>query len=275
MAARNPNFTTQFQEFMKESFEKESSQRLAWFNKRRSHSMNRPRQLEVFRKKITEGSKPSEALLEKLPAIGVEPRHNRKKADFNDPLLGNRARTSVDLQMEMRPPSPETRNALFDGFTKEGKGRYQYLRKRYDTIPEKKFTFPILSSWEYGWRLEDVIKKEDIKKPPHGRTRIVSDTFYTRNGIGIAPESLKSAWMVMWNYSIFLYVYIYTPERVNYCDSRELSPFKTNFSWLRVRPSCEGCGLLLLRLIFISSVWGTVLWLQQKTKNKKAKTVKS
>lgn len=192
MAARNPNFTTAFQEFMKESIEKETNQRLAWFNKRRSQSITRPRQLEVFRKKITEGSKPSEALLEKLPAIGSEVRRNRKKADFNDPLLGNRAQTCVDLQAEMKPPSPVTRDTLFDGFTKEGKGRYQYLRKRYDTIPEQKYTFPIISSWDYGWRLDDVMKKEEIKKPTHGRTRIVSDTFYNRNGIGIASASLES-----------------------------------------------------------------------------------
>ncbi|KAK7102064.1 protein SPMIP1-like [Littorina saxatilis] len=187
MAARNPNFTTQFQEFMKESFEKESSQRLAWFNKRRSQTVNRPRQLEVFRKKITEGSKPSEALLEKLPAIGKEARHARVKADWNDPLLENRPQAPLEIESEMRPPSGKTRDTLYDGFTKEGKGRYQYLRRRYDTIPEQKFEFPILSSWDYGWRLGDVIKKEDIKKPPFGRTRIVNDTFYNRNGIGISP----------------------------------------------------------------------------------------
>lgn len=192
MAARNPDFSWEKQEFMKEAFNKEASQRIAWFCKRRTQSMNKPRQLEVFRKKITEGSKPSEALLEKLPAIEVEVRHNRKKADFNDPLLGNRAHTSVDLSTEMRPASPATKDTLFDGFTKEGKGRYQYLRKRKHTIPERKYAFPILSSWEYGWRLDDVIKKEDIKKPPFGRTRIVNDTFYTRNGVGVSPNLNKA-----------------------------------------------------------------------------------
>jgi len=192
MAARNPNFTTQFQEFMKESFEKESSQRLAWFKQRRSESINRPRQLEVFRKKITEGSKPSEALLEKLPAIGKEARHARKQADWNDPLMGNRPMAPIELQSEMRPPSAGTKARLYDGFTKEGKGRYQYLRSRAQTIPEKKFDFPILSSWDYGWRLDDVIQKEDIKKPANGRTRIVNDTFYTRNGIGVPPPVYTS-----------------------------------------------------------------------------------
>lgn len=188
MAARNPDFSWQKQEFFKEAYGKEASQRLGWFNKRRAQSMNKSRQLEVFRKKITEGSKPSEALLEKLPAIEVEPRHNRKKADLNDPLLGNRAHTSVDLLTEMIPPSPHVKDTLYDGFTKEGKGRYQYLRSRCTTIPELKYHYPLCSSWEYGWRLDDVIPKESIKKPPHGRTRIVEDTFYTRNGVGIPPQ---------------------------------------------------------------------------------------
>ena len=189
MACRNNNLTTQFQEFMKESYEKEASHRLAWFNNRRGRSINRPRQLEVFRKKIIEGSKPSEALLEKLPSINVEARYPRKEVDFNDPLLGRRAFTISDLDKEMRAASPETKAKLYDGITYEGKGRYQYLLKRYETIPEKKFQFPILSSWDYGWCLDDVISKNDIKKPTFGRNRIVHDTFYTRTGI---PRNLKA-----------------------------------------------------------------------------------
>jgi hypothetical protein len=119
--SRNAPLTTQYQDFLKESYEKESSQRLAWFNKRRSQStgIQRPRQLEVFRKKITEGSKPSEALLEKLPAVEKEARHHRIAADFNDPMMDRRARTSIELQQEMRPASPPTKDTLYDGFTKE------------------------------------------------------------------------------------------------------------------------------------------------------------
>lgn len=181
--------TTQYQDFLKESYEKEASHRLAWFRKRRGHTMTKPRQLEVFRHKITECSKPSEALMEKLPEICVEARYNRKKMNLNDPLIGSRSKTQTDLPIEMRPPSPGSRDALFDGFTKEGKGRYQYLRRRFEIIPEKKFAFPMLTSWEYGWRLEDNIKKEDIKKPANGRNRIVSDTFYTRNGVGLPPPA--------------------------------------------------------------------------------------
>ncbi|XP_076469707.1 protein SPMIP1-like [Babylonia areolata] len=180
-SARNANFTTQYSDFLKESYEKESNQRLAWFAKRRNQAKTKPRQLEVFRKKITEGSQPSEALLSRLPEIDVEPRHHRRKADFNDPHVENLP--EVDVQPWMRPASPETWKSLFEGFTKEETGRYQYLRRRNKIIPEEKFAYPILTSWDYGWRLGDSMTKENIKKPKYGRTHLVQDTFYTRNGI--------------------------------------------------------------------------------------------
>jgi len=90
---------------------------------------------------------------------------------------------NAKLLMDMHPVADVTKSSLYDGFTKEGKGRYQYLQQRYQRIPEDKYQFPVLSSWEYGWRLKDVINTEDIHKPAAGRTRIVADTFYTRTGI--------------------------------------------------------------------------------------------
>lgn len=35
----------------------------------------------------------------------------------------------------------------------QGKGRRLYLQRRGQKRPEEKFDFPLLSSWEYGWRL--------------------------------------------------------------------------------------------------------------------------
>ena len=181
--ARNPYANTQMQNFWKESVEKEATARLVSFAKMRGQTRSKPRQLEVFRKKI-EDNKPSDALLDRLPPISAEPHFNRKKADFNAPLGLERARTDIAVDApEMRPVSPIIKEALYDGFTKEGKGRYIYLQQRYGKIPEEKFAFPTCSSWEYGWRLSDVIKKDDIKKPKHGRNKIVEDTFYTRNGL--------------------------------------------------------------------------------------------
>lgn len=35
----------------------------------------------------------------------------------------------------------------------QGRGRSLYLQRRGHMKPEDKFSFPLLSSWEYGWRL--------------------------------------------------------------------------------------------------------------------------
>ena len=86
----------------------------------------------------------------------------------------------------MRDVEQETKDKLYNGFTKEEKGRYTYLNTRKEIIPEVKYTRPICSSWIYGWKLNDSVKPS---KPPHARTKIVRDTFYTSNGIPDLPET--------------------------------------------------------------------------------------
>ncbi|XP_025020553.1 uncharacterized protein LOC112540311 [Python bivittatus] len=87
---------------------------------------------------------------------------------------------------EMRVPTPETMQLLYRGFSHEGKGRQQYLKERMLKSPEEKFCYPVLSSWEYGWRLGDVVK--DIRTPVHGKSCIVKDSFYFKNGIFYNPS---------------------------------------------------------------------------------------
>jgi len=177
---------TQSQNFWKESILKESQFRLSWMEKRKNGEtpLVKSRNYEVFRKKI-EDNKPSEDLFNRLPKITNAPHYNRIKADFNQPHGLDRATTAPMDASEtgMRAVSPQSKSTLYDGFTKEGKGRQRYLEQRNLIDPEKKFFFPFLSSWEYGWRQGDVIKREEIKKPTYGRKRIVDDTFYTRNGV--------------------------------------------------------------------------------------------
>ncbi|ESO95680.1 hypothetical protein LOTGIDRAFT_203814 [Lottia gigantea] len=182
MAARNASITVESQNFLTEAINKERDTRLNWHQKRRGQDAVKPRQMEVFRRNIEERSKPSEALMERLPAITKEQRFNKKKTTDWDALVTKSASGNVNTVLNMRPATPDTNSKLYDGFTKEGKGRYQYLQSRYFQIPEEKFPYPLLNSWEYGWRLNDVVKKEEIKKPTYGRTRIVADTFYTRTG---------------------------------------------------------------------------------------------
>ncbi|XP_048347820.1 protein ATP6V1FNB [Sphaerodactylus townsendi] len=87
---------------------------------------------------------------------------------------------------DMRAPDLEATQLLYQGISHEGKGRKRYLRERNAQSPEEKFRYPVLSSWEYGWRLGDVVK--DIRTPIHGKSRIVKDTFYFRNGIFYHPS---------------------------------------------------------------------------------------
>ena len=81
---------------------------------------------------------------------------------------------------EMWKPPKQMKEDLYEGFTKEGRGRYQYLKQRKQEIPEKKYSFPMLSSWEYGWKLDEQFQ---LKRPTHARTRLIQDSFYTRNRV--------------------------------------------------------------------------------------------
>ncbi|KAK7119053.1 hypothetical protein R3I94_021034 [Phoxinus phoxinus] len=85
----------------------------------------------------------------------------------------------------MRPVTPQIKADLYQGLSNEGKGRHLYLRKRAQKGPEEKFDYPILSSWDYGWRLGDY--EIDCRTPASGRSGIVRSTFYTRNGIFNIP----------------------------------------------------------------------------------------
>lgn len=181
MSSRSYPANTQIQKFLEESYNKERDTRLNWYGNRSAGSANKSKQLDVFRRKIENDSKP-EGFLAKVPKGVAEPRYNKKILKMDDTLAG-KADSGPIVSVEMRPVTPGVKGKLYDGFTKEGKGRYQYLTSRNEKQPEDKFVYPLLSSWEYGWKLGDVIRKEDIKKPKHGRTRIVADTFYTRTGI--------------------------------------------------------------------------------------------
>lgn len=185
--SRNYPANTQIQKFLEESYNKERDTRLQWYFKvDKSNSLAASKQSEVARRKIQNAPKPADDLLNKLPADRSPHKFNKKKSNFED-VPFKEQHTGELLSVAMRPVTTRVRSKLYDGFTKEGKGRYQYLCDRYKESPEDKYQFPLLSSWEYGWRLGDVVKKNEIKKPPFGRTRIVADTFYTRTGIPQNP----------------------------------------------------------------------------------------
>jgi hypothetical protein len=75
--------------------------------------------------------------------------------------------------------SNKARALLYDGVSKEGKGRAAYLEHQRSISPTKKYKSPITSSQEIGWRVEGY----SGERPEHGRRAIIQDTFYRKRGV--------------------------------------------------------------------------------------------
>lgn len=173
---------------MEEIIRKERDSMIEWYFKSKKQSSDedqtKSRQYEVYRKKLErQRLQPSEAQLRlrqkhlELPPIVKDP--ERTEAANDSP----QAATSLPpMTLQMEPADGETKKMLYEGLSSEGRGRYSYLRTRNNLGPDQKYSYPMLSSWEYGWRLDDVVK-EELKNPIHGRMQIIHETFYRRNGI--------------------------------------------------------------------------------------------
>ena len=57
---------------------------------------------------------------------------------------------------DMHPITRAEKDVLFDGFSKDEKGRSKYLKMRKKFDPEEKYRYPQLSSWEYGWNFKHI-----------------------------------------------------------------------------------------------------------------------
>ncbi|XP_071494707.1 protein SPMIP1-like [Diadema setosum] len=180
-------FDVQRQNFWTESIHKEAYTRLAWHEKYSKEFARESReggQAAIARKKRPDMVPkvkliPVQALkTKKAPAkTDVSKAQEESKQKFAE-LAG---KNPDALLVEMRPATPKVRAQLYEGFSKEGTGRYAYLQIRKLKKPECKYEVPLTSSWEYGWRLDDVVK--EFKAPSFGRSRIVKDSFYRTNGI--------------------------------------------------------------------------------------------
>ena len=173
---RELNMDTQRQNFWKESIDKEAYVRLNWHSRYSK---------EFARDVAAMAAKPRKEGL-KINALQglkqeMEEKEKEKKESTTKKQLEEKAKADPkSLLVEMRPVSGKTRELLYDGFSALGGGRYAYLQKRKLKAPEHKYEFPITSSWEIGWRLNDCMKTTN---PSCGRTRVIKDTFYRQNGI--------------------------------------------------------------------------------------------
>lgn len=173
--------TTQNQNCYREQIEKEAFTRLAWKD-RYGHYYptcfvsRKTRDLELPKLQPPESSKTRPI----LPPV-LKPVEKKRVATA---LVVQRSLSEVPL---MRPVTPETKMDLYQGFSKEGNGRSLYLHRRIQKGPEDKFDYPLLSSWDYGWRLGDY--EQDYRSPVNGRSGVVRNTFYARNGIFNFPSA--------------------------------------------------------------------------------------
>ena len=177
--ARVSNIDTERQEFLKENYRKENILRNAWFQSYFG-SNDLPADVSGPRTVISpipdsmKAGKPN--LIKIKPAPATPPKRPVAAAPPTKPLDPN-----VKLS-EMRPATPETKNMIYSGLSAEGDGRKAYLKKRLTKAPEDKFEFPLTSSLEVGWNIQEVAKKME-KLPVYGKSRIVRDTFFAENGV--------------------------------------------------------------------------------------------
>ncbi|XP_036386201.1 protein ATP6V1FNB [Megalops cyprinoides] len=168
--------TTQNQNCYRELIEKEAYTRMAWKVKYgKDYPIRYP-----SRTAKTQGPPKLAAPKTVLPPV-VKTVEKKKEAP---PVPMERTLSEAPL---MRPVTPQTKDVLYQGFSKEGKGRHLYLQRRTQKDPEQKFDYPLLSSWEYGWRLGDY--EREYRSPANGRSGIVRNTFYARNGIFHFPSA--------------------------------------------------------------------------------------
>uniref|UniRef100_A0A8C5QYW7 Sperm microtubule inner protein 1 C-terminal domain-containing protein n=1 Tax=Leptobrachium leishanense TaxID=445787 RepID=A0A8C5QYW7_9ANUR len=141
--------TTRNQNCWKELIEKETISRMTWKLK---YDQEHPPCEALPTKKKRELATPK-AGTPLLPLINV-PKPSLVTVSYEED------QEPVDLQNlgEMRPPTSHTSQLLYDGFSKEGKGRSMYLKRRKQFAPEEKYPHPVLSSWDYGWRLGNSVR---------------------------------------------------------------------------------------------------------------------
>ena len=88
----------------------------------------------------------------------------------------------------MKPVDQDTLNLLFDGLSRNDKGRKGYLKARSALDPEEKYDLPLISSWDYGWRIRDWMNNMGSTKPEFCFTTTIPSTFYRRNGLNFNEQ---------------------------------------------------------------------------------------
>ncbi|KAL3314087.1 hypothetical protein Ciccas_007305 [Cichlidogyrus casuarinus] len=196
--ARNYPVDTMMQKALEERYETETKSQIAWFlNQRKGAEVVTPDKENNEPKEKQMHSKDGELMNEIISNLEKKIEQTASERDVYEKEVERNVcaveipSNETKLMDDMRPPSANTKKLLYHGISKEGKGRLEYLTARKKKSPEDKYDQPIISSMEYGWKLNDTPVAE-FAKPKHGRTKLVEDTFYTRTGIPIRHYSGKN-----------------------------------------------------------------------------------
>ncbi|XP_040197455.1 protein ATP6V1FNB [Rana temporaria] len=187
--AREFNLTTQKQDFLKECYLKEVLMRASWRHRygqnlprfaNTKHNISVPKMKDHFKLPAISDSASHGSMDKKISGNSHE--NNQGPKDINKIDGGE---TTCFTDTVMRPASPGTLTLLYSGTSKEEQGRYHYMRVRNKLKPENKYTYPLISSWEYGWQMGSATKNN---RSLYRRCPIVNDTFFRKNGIPCEPH---------------------------------------------------------------------------------------
>ncbi|XP_041818907.1 uncharacterized protein LOC121624975 [Chelmon rostratus] len=180
--------TTQSQNCYREQIQKEMLTRLAWKSRyaKLYPTCYNPGNNSTEPTQLARVSADSRSVLPPVTRT-PEKQSNLPPPPRPPPELSLEGESQLSVAPLMRPVSPQTRHALYQDSSHHGKGRSLYLQRRGHIRPEEKFDFPLLSSWEYGWRLGDYTL--DYKTPSRAKSSVVKNTFYARNGVFSSPSA--------------------------------------------------------------------------------------
>lgn len=177
-ALKNLSSDTNMQNFWTEAINKEANVRFEWqlrYSKEFSKTAFKPqppkRKTLQLNEDLTQRIKELESSVSNNVPTSLEGSGDKTESLQSSPLV------------DMNPASKDVLGLLYDGLSHHGEGRYSYLRKRVELSPDKKYSFPLVSSMNYGWKILDFVS---LKPSCYGRTAIVKNTFYRSSGIILA-----------------------------------------------------------------------------------------
>lgn len=177
-ALKNLAADTQMQNFWTEAINKEKNVRFEWQLRYSKEFAKNAFKTQPKKKPTLQLN--TDGLAHRIKELKSSITSNSPTPEVSD---GKENAHKSDPLADMNPAGKNVLALLYNGLSHHGEGRYSYLKKRLEVPPDKKYSFPIVSSMNYGWKILDFVA---LKPSSHGRTAIVRDTFYRRSGIILA-----------------------------------------------------------------------------------------